>query len=255
MKKLAIGVFAATILIAACGSSSKSSGSGDQSTSTTSGNSSGGNNEFSQLVAKAKTANYKVTYKTGDDSSTVTIAQDGKGKMSVETDNSLTITDGSSTVQCDGTTSSAKCTELGSAGAGAISAATSFVTTAYAGLGALNSSALGGDTSSDTIAGTDATCVTISAANAGALGAALSKLAGSPSATTCVQKDTGVLLKYTATAGDTTKTIFEATEYGESSPSDFEPPSTPSSQPSVPNITLPSGITLPNGITIPGATP
>jgi hypothetical protein len=252
MKKLAIAVCAATMLLAACGSSSKSSDSSGNKSTTTSAGGGGGSNEFSALVAKAKTANYKVTYKTEDSSSTVTIAQDGKGKISVTTADSFTTTDGSSTVRCDGTTSSAKCTELGSAGAGAVSAATSFVMGAYAALGGLNASALGGDSSSQTIAGTDATCVTISAANAGALGSALSKLAGSPSATTCVQKDTGVLLRYTATSGDTTKTFFEATEYGESSPSDFEPPSTPVTTPSIPNITLPGGITIPS---IPGVNP
>jgi hypothetical protein len=255
MKKLAIGIFAATILIAACGSSSKSSsGSGDKST-TTSGNSSGGNDAFSQLVAKAKTANYKVTYKTGDDSSsTVTYAQDGTGKISYTNGNTLLIKDGTSTISCDGTTSSAKCTELGSAGEAAVSGATSLFTTVYGALGSL-STAAGGDTSSQTIAGQDATCVTVSAANAGALGSVISKLAGNPSLTTCVQKDTGVVLKYTGTAGDTTKTVLEATEYGESSPSDFEPPSTPVTTPSIPTVTLPSGITLPNGVTIPGVTP
>ena len=251
MKKLAIGVFAATILIAACGSSSKSSsGSGAKSTSTSAGNS-GGNDAFSQLVAKAKTANYKVTYKLADNSSTVTYAQDGTGKVSYTNDNTLLIKDGTSTISCDGTTSSAKCTELGAAGEAAVSGATSLFTTVYAGLGALNTSA-GGDTSSQTIAGQDATCVTISAANAGALGSAISKLAGNPSLTTCVQKDTGVVLKYSGSSGDTSKTVLEATAYSESSPSDFQPPSTPVTTPSV---TLPNGITLPNGVTIPGVTP
>ena len=128
--------------------------------------------------------------------------------------------------------------------------ATAFFTTAYAGIAALNSSALGGESSSQTIAGQDATCVTLKASNAGVLGSALSKLAGNPSLTTCVDKNTGVLLKYTGSSGDTTKTLFEATEYGESSPSDFEPPSTPVTTPSIPNITLPGGITIPS---IPGA--
>ncbi len=252
MKKLAIGIFAATILIAACGSSSKSSssGSGDKSSSTTSG-SGGGNDAFSQLVAKAKTASYKVTYQLADNSSTVTYAQDGTGKISYTNGNTVLIKDGTSTISCDGTTSSAKCTELGSAGEAAVSGATSLFTTVYAGLGALNTAA-GGDTSSQTIAGQDATCVTVSAANAGALGSAISKLAGNPSLTTCVQKDTGVVLKYSGSSGDTNKTVLEATAYSDSSPSDFVPPSTPVTTPSV---TLPSGITLPNGVTIPGVTP
>ena len=54
-----------------------------------------------------------------------------------------------------------------------------------------------------------------------------------------------MLLKYTGTSGGTTKDVFVATEFGESSPSDFEPPSTPETLPSIPNITLPGGITIP----------
>ncbi len=238
MYKFAIGVLAAALALAACGSSSKS---GSGSTTTVGG---GSGNDFTSLVAKARTSAYKVTYKTSD-GKTITIAQDGTGKQSVADGNSLFIYNGSTTISCDGTTSTATCHDLGSAGKAAAEAATSVFTGVYSAIASLGtSSVFNGHTSSDTIAGRDATCVTVNAGDmAGVFGAIARRLGSDASGTVCADKQTGVLLKLSGGSGGNTTDVFVATEFGEPSDSDFQPPSTPKSTPtfSIPKITLPSG--------------
>jgi hypothetical protein len=242
MYKLVVGVIAATLTIAACGGSDKKDttpAAGDSTTTTTadgSGSSTsapgGGSDEFSQLVAKAKAANFKVTYTTQDGSSE-TIAQDGNGKVAIISDGSLLISDGTKTISCDGTTSSATCTDTGAAGAGSLTALTGFFTATYAGLTQLNSTAFGGHTSSERIADRDATCVSYKSSDI-AGGALTGKIPGDPGVTACVDAETGILLKYSTTLDDKTTDEYVATAAGESSPSDFEPPSTPVTVPGLP---------------------
>jgi hypothetical protein len=240
MYKLAVGVIAATLTIAACGGgSSKPKSSAGDATTTTSGDNNptttaaggGGGGDFSALVTKAKSANIKVTY-TIDGGQSLTIAQDGTGKTALIDDNSITIADGTKTISCDGRTSSATCTDLGVAGAGSV-AALSFFTATYAGLASLNSTAFGGHTSSEKIAGRDATCISYKTSDL-AGGALPVTVPGNPGVIACVDATTGVLLKYSTTANDKTTDMYLATAAGESSPSDFEPPSTPQTLPSIP---------------------
>lgn len=243
--RIAAAIAVAAIGLAACGGgSSKGATAGGGSSPSAS------NDAFSQLVAKEKTADFKITYTTSDGKSE-TIAQDGKGKTAVTSGENLYISDGTNVISCDGTTASAKCTDLGSTGNSIFSGFTAAFTTAYAGLGALNSSVYGGHTTTDTIAGRKATCVTVKASDAGGLaGAIAGKLSADASETSCVDAETGALLKLEGGVNGNTQTVFLATQAGSSSPSDFVPPSTPETTPS---FTIPGGGTLPGGGTIPAA--
>ena len=238
MSKFVIGVLAATLALAACGSSSKPSSAGSGSTTTAGG----GASDFSSLVAKSKTASFKVTYKTSD-GDTVTVAQDGTDKQAVTEGNNLFIKNGSTAISCDGTTSTATCRDLGSAGKNAAGAGISLITdTANAIAELASSSVLNGHTSSETIAGREATCVTVNVADmAGILGSIARRLGADASSTVCADNETGVLLKLSGRSGDSSTDLFVATDFGQPSDSDFQPPSTPKSVPTIPQITLPSG--------------
>ena len=241
MRKLTattLGLLLIAGLVSGCGSSDKSSGSSDTGNTTTQpdGSGDGGSNEFSDLVAKASTANIRIVYER-DGESTVTIAQDGEGKSAFTDGNTTLYTDGDSTVSCDGTGSDATCTKIpvGGAGAGILTAFTSV----FSGLTKLSSSVFGGDVSSETIAGRDAKCITFSASNFSPLAALAGSLDGE--ATVCVDQETGFLLKLETKDGSTTKDVFIATEVGEATDEDLTPPVTPStiSLPDIPELTTP----------------
>jgi hypothetical protein len=258
MRKIMIGVCVAAFALAACGGGASNkvgvgSSGGGSATTAPGGGSTGGNDAFSQLIAKAKSASFKATYTTSDGKS-ITLAQDGNGKEAFITDGSEVISNGTTTISCDGTTSAATCTDLGSTGGTMIAGLTALFSTAYTSLAGLNSSVYGGHTSSETIAGRDASCVTIKASDyAGGLGGLSSKLGGDASVTSCVDKSLGYLLKLSGTdASGTATNELVATAAGDSSASDFQPPSTPVTTPS---ISLPPGVSLPPGITIPSGVP
>src|SRR5262249_25227435 len=238
MSKFVIGAAVATVALglAACGSS-KPSASGSGSTTTVKSGS-----DFSSLVAKSKTSAFKVTYKTSE-GDTLTIAQDGTGKEMVTAGSNLFINTGSTTISCDGTTSTATCRDLGSAGQRSAEAAKSVIDEAAKAIAALgSSSALNGQTTSESIAGRDATCVTVNASDiTGVLGAILRRVASAASSTVCADNETGVLLKFSAGSGSDITDVFVATDFSEPSNSDFEPPSTPKSLPTIPQLTLPIG--------------
>jgi len=117
----------------------------------------------------------------------------------------------------------------------------------------------GGNKTSETIAGRDASCVTYKAADV------IAKLKGLPlfknstdnasdydpndSATICIDKQTGFVVKLTATKKGKPQDDLTATAIGEPSDSDFTPPATPET---IPQITLPGGGTIP-GVSIPGS--
>jgi hypothetical protein len=247
MSKILIVVVAATLALAACGSSSKSGSSGNDTT--TAGGST--SDDVAALAAKAKTAAFKVTYNTSN-GRTVTIAQDGKGKQSVREGDNLYIVDGDTAVYCNGTTSTATCEDRGRAGKAAADAITRSVMQAYRQLANLNSSLFNGRTSSDSIAGRDATCVTVKASDmAGILGAIAEKVGSNLTGSMCLDNETGVLLRLSGGSEDSTTDVIVATEFGEPSDSDFQPPSTPKPAPSytipsIPHITVPA-VTLPSG--------
>jgi hypothetical protein len=236
MSKFVIGVLAASLALAACGSSSKS-GSGGGTTTTAGG---GSASDLSALASKAKTSAFKVTYKTSG-GGTITIAQDGNGKESILQDGKLYIVDGSTVIACDGTTASATCRDLGRGGKATTDALTATMTAAYRALETLKSSVFNGQTTSETIAGRDATCVTARASDmTGIFGAIADRLAPDASFGICVDKATGALLRVSGGTSSSSD-ILVATEFGEPSDSDFQPPSTPKPAPTVPQLTIPSG--------------
>jgi hypothetical protein len=238
MSKFVIAALTATLAlaVAACGSG-KSSSSGSGSTTTVQGGT-----DFTSLVEKSKTSAFKVTYKTSD-GDTITIAQDGKGKESVVAGGKLFIDDGSTGITCDGTTSTATCRNGGTAGREAADAAKSVITNAATAIAGLASTSIfNGHTSSATIAGRDATCVTVDASDVtGVLGPIARRLVSGASGTVCADNETGVLLKLSGGKENDRTDVFVATDFAEPSESDFQPPSTPKSLPTIPQLTLPSG--------------
>lgn len=238
---------ALVVLVGACGSSSSKakSGSNGGSNSTAGstspgGGSSGGGNSLSDLAAKGKTANIKITYKvTGEgDNSSFTLIQ--RGNDSVEKfGNSALYNVAGKTTTCSGTGSDITCTSIGSLGGAANPLGAMF--TAYTGL--LTNSAyrsyLGNANVSDqTIAGRSAKCVSVSGGIAASVGV---------TGTVCVDSQTGVLLKAAGSAAGHSGSL-EATSVGSPSDSDFQLPKGATVQ------TIPGNITVPN-ITMPTNTP
>jgi hypothetical protein len=212
-------------LLGACGGSSEKEGVA--SPDTKSDSSDNGNNssddDYAKLVAEAAKARFKITYTTGSDSNEQTYAQDGEGKSVYGDEDSLFFTSSSGSVSCD-TPADGEATCTAIPGGSSVSP---FLGLFQAGRAAID--ALGGiygDTSSKTIAGRDAKCLTISVA----------------SASYCIDEETGVLLEISAKDKET----FKVTKFEEPSDSDFEPPATPET---IPSISYPSGYT---GPTIPG---
>jgi hypothetical protein len=218
MYKLVLAVLVAILALGACGSSSKSG-------STTASGGSG--NDFSSLVAKAKTSSFRVTYRKSDGTS-ITTAQDAKGRQSIQDGNTLVISDGTNTVSCDGTTPAATCHDLGTLGEGTVQRLTALLTSIYSGIA--SSSVFAGPTSSATIAGRDATCVPVKmSALPGVFGSIAAGVGSGASATVCVDNETGVLLKLSGGSGGNTTDVLIATEFRQPSDRDFQPPSTPQS--------------------------
>jgi len=242
MSKLVMGVLAATLALAlaACGSSNKSSSSGSGSTTTeaTSTTSGGGsaNTDLASLAGKAKTASFKVTYKFAGGGEGLTVAQDGQGRQSVVQGDHVYIVDGSTVISCDGLTSTATCQQLGVGGQAVAAAVLAPITSAYTALSEMSSSLFNGHTSSENIAGRDATCVTVKVSDmAGVFGSIATKLGTDASASTCVDNETGVVLEVSGGSGESTTDVMVATDFSQPSDSDFQPPSTPQT------VTLPNG--------------
>jgi hypothetical protein len=269
MYKLAIGVLAAALTLAACGGSSKSSTSGGGTTTTGPGGSTaapsgGGEGGNGNDLSKTK---IKITYTdtTTDTSgagapstSTFTLALDGKGKSaftnSDSSDPGATSTiysDGTSTVSCTGAGATAKCTQLPSTQAGA---ATSFTQT-FSVLSNLSSVIGGGDKSSENIAGRDASCVKYKAKDVVGRLSALALFKDSSenasdyddndTASICVDKKSGWVLKLAATKKGVAQDGLLATAVSDPSDSDFTPPVTPVTVPSSPNVSIPN-VSIPN---------
>ena len=265
MCKLAIGVLAAALTLGACGGSSKSSTSGGGANTTGPGGSTaaptgGGEGGNANDLAKTK---IKITYSdtTTDTSgtssaSTFTLALDGKGKSAFTNSDSsdpasasTIYSDGTSVVDCSGSGATAKCTQVPSTAA---SAATSF-TQAFSAISNLSSVLGGGDKSSENIAGRDASCVKYKAKDViGRLSALplfkdsnekASDYDDNDTASICVDKTSGWILKLAATKKGVAQDGLLATAVGDPSDSDFTPPVTPETVPSIPNVSIPSNQT------------
>jgi len=280
MRRIAIAMLAAVLVLAACGgsSSNKSNGNNNSKSLTNSGSSGSGsgsgsglgsgsgsgsgsgtgNSDFDNLVSQYAKANVKVTY-TSSDGSTITVAQDGNGKSAFTSNGSTIYTDGKSTVSCDGTGSSAKCTDLGSLGSSVGGTLGSSFSAIFAALAGMLRQLGVGNKSSTNIAGRDATCETYKASDV------VSKLGGislfkgaanssdydpNDTATICVDNQTGFVLRVEDTKKGAKESVFEATSFSTPTSSDFTPPVTPQT---VPKVSLPPGVTLPPGITLPGS--
>ena len=248
------------MVLAACGGSSKNSvasggssttaGGGGSTTGNTSGGS-GGSSDLSALAGQYAKAKIKITY-TSSDGTGFTVAQNGNGKSAFSSDTSTIYSDGKSTVSCEGTGTTAKCTDLGSLGGSVGGSIGGSLTTTFSALASILTSLGGGHNSSETIAGRDASCVTYKASDViGKLkGLALFKNSTdkasdydpNDTATICVDKQTGFVVKLTGTKKGQPQNDLTATAISEPSDSDFTPPVTPET---LPKVSLPSGITMP----------
>ncbi len=230
--KAFIAAAALIMLVGACGSSSSKgtggnnlipgSNSNSGSNSSKSGSSSG-NSSLDSLIAKGKTADIKVTYKTssGGDNETFILAQ--RGKDSVFNYGDIAVYNvGGKAITCTNMKSSPSCIDSGTSSASANPVGSIFTT--YSTLlqnSALNPYLKSLKQSSETIAGRDAKCLTLSGSVAAAAGG---------SGTICIDAKNGILLKIQGTdtsGGSTTSTLFEATSVGTPSDSDFKLPATP----------------------------
>jgi hypothetical protein len=233
---------AAAIVVAGCGGSSKKSTPAGSNTGTTAkGGTSdtttgSGNSAYDKLVDKASKARIRVTYKvsgSGAQESFLTLSQDGTGKVAYFTDDgdSQVIVDGENYITCSNLKTTAECTQTsGVAGKAYAAAFTAVFAAPLAAITAAKGASGFGDTSSETIAGRDATCVSID------------YLAGKWQS--CADKETGVFLKWGASSGGQGGT-FEATEAGDPKDSDFTPPATPTTTPNISDLTIPGGYTVP----------
>jgi len=234
MRKLALVTVVIVALASACGGSSSKSGSGTNSGSSNASSSSG-NNDFQQLLDQMSTRRVKVTYtQTESDGSTntFTLAQDGKGLISYTTKDSQIIKNGDTVTICDGLPDNISCRTLtGPDATAALSPFTAILAAARTYVDQAVTSHGIGDTSSDTIAGRDAQCVTITIGSAlGKVGNAIAKGLGKDTGAgwkSCADKQTGVLLLWEPVGADSANQgKIEATAFGEPSDADFTPPST-----------------------------
>ncbi len=214
-------VIASAVLTACSGGGSPSSTEKKSSTTAP------GGNGLSSLVGKAAKAVYRVTYQAG--ASTIVIAQDPPKYSAVQGNNSAYDSGVGTSVECTGKGLNAICVQLpNTSNLAQQSLAGSFgsvASTLFDALGKAGSAFAGTLTSDATIAGRDARCITLDEAELGALvGPALKG-----TTKICVDKQTGVLLESHADSARGADLI--ATSYGEPSPSDFVPPSTPITAP------------------------
>jgi hypothetical protein len=226
-------VLAAAVL-AACGSSG-SSKANDSAVTTNAGSPAPSETDLSKLVANANKQKFKITYTDGSGTSQ-TYEQDGNGNSVYGSDGSLTFVAKASIVNCDKSSGSYQCTATPSSQGNAASPFSGIVTALQSQLSALGGRF--GSTSTKTIAGREAECVTFSQ----------SDLVGSGSKasyTGCIDKQTGTTLEFAVDNGGRKTTSLLVTKFESPGASDFTPPVTPSTYPS--NISLPdaASVTLP----------
>jgi hypothetical protein len=235
-KVLAVAVVGA-LALAACGSSK---GAPSVQGGGTSPSGSNGGNDFASLVAKTNAATYKVTYQSGSQTP-FTISQKGHQFSYVSGGSATYVTADGAAISCSGSGSSATCTSLPGGG----DAIKQGLTSAFGAVGALFVSNAGKGipglagitkTSSKTIAGRDAKCVTLDASSLGILGAAL----GKGSFSVCVDTKTGVMLSSTSDDGNAHVSAVTATAFGDPTVADLTPPATPQTIPSIPSLTIPT---------------
>jgi hypothetical protein len=256
MKKFLLVFVIAGLALAGCGGGSSKSDSG--SSNTTPGGTSGGSSDdtdFGKLLDLDNGEAIRVTYQYGsDEDSQITVSRDGSGKLAFLRQDEQAIFDGDTAVQCENLDATPECKQYSGAQAKALKAGytgfLSFATTIVTAVAKIPNAY--GDKSTETIAGRDANCATITASAAGGIaGNLIDKIPGFSDAgyKVCADKETGILLSFqTVGLDEKDKNLIEATAVGEPKNSDFEPPVTPETVPemTVPDITLPGGYTIPS---------
>jgi hypothetical protein len=268
MRRIVAVLAVSAVALAACGGSSSKSGSDSN------GNK---NDAFSQLYDKRKNATIKVTYENHDSDGTTgdsfTVAQDGPDKTAYTSGSSKTIVNGDTVTECSNMDTTPDCQVLpggANAAQAMIAGLTGVLSLADGTISAAAAAGGYGDTSSETIAGRDADCVKITIGSAlgklGSLGDKLGKLDKNAGYQTCVDKETGVLLKWAVQGNDNDKSELIATKVEQPTDADFEAPAG-SIETTVPDstdstdttggdgstpTTACTPVTLPGGGTIPG---
>jgi hypothetical protein len=258
MRRIVAILAVSAIALAACGGSSSSKS-----------DSSGNSDSFSKLFEQSRNATLKVTYSSTDENGTsgdeFTIAQDGPDKIAFVSGDSEVIVNGATATQCSNLQSEPQCTDY----PGGVAAARTQITAATAALSAANTALTNaakanglGQSSTDRIAGRTAECVTITPGS-GFLGDLAKKLGGG-SYESCLDKDTGVVLKWQVQGGNQATGII-ATKVEQPTAADFEAPAG-STETTVPDSSDTTGgdsstpttactpLTLANNITVPGLT-
>jgi hypothetical protein len=260
MRKIVAVLALSAIALAACGGSSGSK----------SDSSSGDSDSFSKLFEQSRNATLKVTYSGTDENGTTgdpfTVAQDGPDKSAFITGDSEIIVNGTTAIQCSNLQSDPTCSDYPggvAAARSAIAAATAALTAANAAItGAAKSNGVGKSSTSQ-IAGRTAECVTITPGS-GIVGDLAKKLGGG-SYESCLDKDTGVVLKWQVQGGNRAAGVI-ATKVEQPTDADFEAPagSIATTVPDSTDSTDTTGgdgstpttactpVTLPGGGTIPG---
>jgi hypothetical protein len=282
MRGILIVAIVGAVALAACGGSSNNS----KAKTNAGSNPSSVSASFDQLYNQRSDATLKVTYQALDNSgaagSTFTIAQEGKDKTAYVNGDTEVIVNGDTVTQCSNMQDTPQCTSTSGGAAAAqamVAGYTALFSAAQTGIGAWAAAHGAGNQTTETIAGRTAQCVTITATSGlGALsGAAAKALAGKAADAgyeACIDKDTGVLLKWVVTgvAGDNSG--IAASAVTQPTDADFQPPANAktSTQTTEPNsagagatggggnggsspttcMQLPSGVPMPQGVNVPG---
>jgi hypothetical protein len=282
MRKILVALVVSTLAIAACGG-----GGSSKNTKTKTGSNSSGSSSFDQLYNQRSNATIKVTYQNLDQSGkagdSFTVAQQGKDKTAYVTGDSEVIVNGDTVTNCSNLQNTPDCTATtnGAAAAqAAVAGLTGLLTAAQTQISAWATAGGVGDQSTETVAGRTAQCVKITASSvAGKLGAAAAAALAGKNADagyeTCIDKDTGVLLKWVVINVSNDQSGIVASAVTQPTDADFQAPanaktSTETTEPNSSSagagggggsggsatttcITLPSGITAPAGM--PGVCP
>jgi hypothetical protein len=218
----------AAAVLAACGGSGGSSKAGSTTVATNViGSATSG--DLSKLVADANKQRFKITY-TDAGGNTQIYAQDGHGNTMISNGDSQTFSTPSSTITCDKTSGQYTCT----ASPGSLSVEANpflgILTLEQSQLNALGTNL--GQSSSETIAGRDAQCVTFSQQDLIPITGTSVSTSSPPtkaSYTYCIDKNTGATLDVSTTddAGKQSS-VLVVTKFELPKPSDFTPPATPS---------------------------
>lgn len=230
-RRLVSGLAVTALLLASCGGGDDEGASPDPDVGAPAGDDGGdgpvgaeGNDEFQALLAKSRASTYTVVYlRNGEE--TITISHEGDVTAVLEEGEDLLIDDGQRMVSC----SESECFAF--PGGGQLDLMVQGLLGPFAFLFSAETAAgfLGGlnlEVSSDTIAGRDAKCITLDPSVIGTM-------AGVPSdalIVTCVDEETGVVLKGEFTAESETEGIVAVEFRAEGDPALLTPPFEPTSQ-------------------------